>query len=278
MKAISSSQFSRLAAQTLRIVGVILILSFLLDFVILSYPFRLLDKTWQIGFATSLVDRGIIPMIGLALLFVGHWIDNTTSESPINRKSWQDLRFWGLLLSSLLGILFLILFPLHLNNVRQASAQAITRLNQEATQAESQLQTQLGSQQAQTQLERQQSQLKTQLSQLLQDEQRLNQALQSEQLPEAQRTLLQQLKSNPTSIDRVVEQQFGTEALRNRALTQIRTRKEQVAQQTAQEAWKSGLRIGISSLLLSIGYIVIGATGLKSMGVLQPGRRKSATR
>lgn len=278
MKASSSPQFSPLAAQTLKLVGVILILSFLLDFVILSFPFRLLDRGWQINFASTLVDRGVIPMIGLALIFAGYWIDNSASDSPTNRKPFQDLRFWALLLSSLLGLLFLLLFPLHLNNVRQASAQTIQQINQQATQAETQLQSQLGNNQTQTQLEKQQSQVKSRLTELVQNPQRLNQALQSDQLPEQQKKLLQQFKSDPKALDSYLQQQFGTTGLRNRALTQIRGRKEQLAQQATQEAWKSGLRIGISSLLLSIGYIAIGWTGLRSLGFLQPSRRKSAAR
>lgn len=38
------------------------------------------------------------------------------------------------------------------------------------------------------------------------------------------------------------------------------------------------MRIGISSLLLSIGYMIIGWTGLRSMGVLQGSKRKVAAR
>jgi len=60
----------------------------------------------------------------------------------------------GALLSSLLGLLFLVFFSFHINNVRQASAQVIQRINQEASQKETQLQTELGSPQAQAELEK----------------------------------------------------------------------------------------------------------------------------
>jgi hypothetical protein len=39
-----------------------------------------------------------------------------------------------------------------------------------------------------------------------------------------------------------------------------------------------GIRTGLSSLLLSIGYIAIGWTGLRDMGGPQPSRRKAAVR
>lgn len=276
MQAISNNQFSPFAARTLKLVGVILILSFLLDFVILSFPAGPRDRAWQISLATSLVDRGIIPLLGVALILAGYWIDNIASDSPTNRKSSLDLRFWALLFSCLLGLLFLVLFPLHLNNVLQARTEAIQRINQEADQAKTQLQNELGSAQAQAQLENQQNQFRSQVGNLLQNEQQLNQALQSDQLPAAQKKLLQQFKSDPKALDQFVQQRFGTESLRNQGLTQIQRRQLQVDQQARQEAWKSGLRIGISSLLLSVGYIVIGWTGLRNMGSVQPGRRKSS--
>lgn len=242
---------------------------------ILAFPIKALDRLWQINLATQLVDRGIIPMVGLALIFAGSWIDSAAGDSS-SRPSWLDLRFWGLLFSSLLGLLFLLIFPLHLNNVRQASTQTIEQIDQQASQAEAQLQNQLGSEQAQVQLERQQSQFRSQISNLLQNEQQFNQALQNNQLPENQKKLLQQFKSDPKALDQFLQSQFSTEALRTRALGQIRGREQQVKQQAKQDAWKSGLRIGISSLLLSIGYIAIGWTGLKSIGAFQSSRRKSA--
>lgn len=275
MKAISSPQFSTFAARTLKLVGAILILSFLLDFVILSFPFRTQDKGWQMSLAAQLIDRGIIPMVGLALLFAGYWIDNLTSDLPNSRKPWLNLTFWALLLSSLLGLLFLLLFPFHFSNVLQGRAQAIERINQEADQATTQLQSQLGSPQAQAQIESQKNQLKSQISQLLQNEQQLNQALGSEQVPEQFKNLLRQAKANPQALDQLLQQQFNAEALRNQGLTQIQRRKQEVEQQAQQEV-KSGLRISFTSLLLSIGYIAIGWTGLRSIGAAPPDRRRSS--
>ena len=279
MKAISSPQSSPLAGRTLKLVGVILILSFLLDFVILSFPFKPLDKGWQINFATLLVDRGVIPMVGIGFLFAGYWIDDSFRDSPTASPPLViDLRFWTLLFSSLLGLLFLLIFPLHLNNVRQLSAQKLEQINQDATQKEAQLQNQLGSPDVQAQLERGQSQFKNKINSLIQNEQQYNQALQGNQIPPDQKKLLQQFKADPKSLEQFVQQQFGAEAFRNRGLTKIRGDKQQAQEQIGEEAWKSGLRIGISSLLLSIGYIVIGWTGLRSLGILQPGRRKASAR
>lgn len=256
MKTLNSNQFSPLIAQILKLVGLILVVAFLLDFIVLLFPFRLQDKGWQVSFVTQIVDRGTIPMVGLAFLLVGYWINNSDSNSPNSWKSWLNLRSWALLISSILGLIFLLLIPLHINNVLQARTQAFQRINQEVTQAETQLQ---------TQIEGQQNQFRTQISNLLQNEQQFNQALQSNQVPEQFKTLLRQAKANPAALDQLLAQQLNAETIRNQGRAEIQRRKQEVEQKAQEEVWQTGVRIGIRSLLLSLGYIVIGWTGLRGM-------------
>ncbi|MDJ0736142.1 MAG: HpsJ family protein [Nostocaceae cyanobacterium] len=270
------------AARTLKVVGIVLILSFLLDFLILLFPFKPTDRGWQISLATALVDRGIVPMVGLGILFAGHWIGTTTDSE---RSQTLDLRFPALILSSILGLIFLLIFPLHLNNVNQAKNQRVEKIAQDAQQAENQLKTQLSqvqaqlnSEQAKARIEEQKKQLKAQFTELVKDEQRYKQALENPQLPEAQKELLRKFKKNPQELDKFIAQQSDPQIIANQRLAQIRVRKEELQETTQQEALKSGLRIGISSLLLSIGYIIIGWTGLKGMGAVKGGGRKAPVR
>ncbi len=270
----SNPQFSPLAALMLKLVGVILMLTFLLDFVILLFPFKPLEQSWQINFTTQLVEPGIIPLVGLALLFLGYWIDNSASDSLTKRKAGLGLKFSVLLFSSFFGLLFLLLFPLHINNVTQANAQTIQQINQEASQKETQLQTELNSPQAQTQLEEQRSRVKGQIDYLLKNEQQLNQVLQNNRVPEQFKNLLRQSKANPKAVDQLVQQQLSPEGLRS----EIQRGKAEAEQKATQEAWKSGVRIGITSLLLGLGYIAIGWTGLKSMGGVESGGQQFSAR
>ncbi|MBH8574222.1 hypothetical protein I8752_14585 [Nostocaceae cyanobacterium CENA369] len=270
------------AALTLKVVGIILILSFFLDFLILLLPFQPTDRTWQINLATALVDRGIVPLVGLGMLFVGYWIDDASDG---DRPRSVDLRFPALIISSILGLLFLLIFPLHLNNVRQASTQTVNQINQDADQAENQLKTQLAQFQAQlnneqgkAQLEQLRNQARAQFTELLKDDQKYKQALENPQLPATQKELLKKFKANPQELDKFIAQQTDPQGLANQRLSQIRERKEAAEKQAKDNAWKSGLRIGISSLLLSIGYIIIGWTGLRGMGTLQGSGRKAAAR
>ena len=104
---------------------------------------------------------------------------------------------------------------------------------------------------------------------MLKDEQKYKQALENPQVPAEQKELLKKFKANPQDIDKFIAQQTDPQGVANQKLTQVRQRKEEAEKQAKDNAWKSGLRIGISSLLLSIGYSIIGWTGLKGMGALQ---------
>jgi len=270
-------------ALTVKVVGIICILSFFVDFLILLLPFQPTDRVWQINLATALVDRGIVPLVGLGLLFTAYWIESADAGS--DRPQGIDLRFPSVILSSILGLMFLLIFPLHLNNVNQAKTQTLNRIGQESEQAEtqlnnrlSQLQAQLNTDQGKAQLEQLRSQTKAQFSEILKDDQKYKQALESSQIPANIKELLKKAKTDPQTLDKAIAQQTDIQTLRTQQLSQVRQRRDEAEQQAKDTAWKSGLRIGISSLLLSIGYIIIGWTGLRSRGALQGGKPRATAR
>ncbi|MDJ0517058.1 MAG: hypothetical protein F6K22_18450 [Okeania sp. SIO2F4] len=263
MKATNIRSYSSIAARTLTIVGVVMILSSILDFIVLSIPFNIGNRTWQINLATQIVDRGIIPMVGMALLFTGYWVSSNSGLQDTSKPSILDLRFWALLLASLLGLVYLLLFPVHLNNTSQARAEAIERIDRQASQAETQLEARIGSSDFKNQIQQRRSQLKNQITNLLADETRLNAALENEQLPSQVKTLLEQSKDNPQAIDQFLNRQ--AEQLPDQLLTRIRSRKQELEEQANRNSFKSSLRTGLSSLLLAVGYILIGWTGLKNL-------------
>ena len=245
----SSPVYSPFTGLTLKIVGLIMIVSSLLDFIIMAVPFNPGQREWQLGFTTQLVDRGIIPLVGISLLFLGYLVDSGGASATQPKSAVQDLRFWVLLLSSLLGLIFLLLVPLHFNNVRLQSNQAIEQINQKASQAEAQLETRT-----------------KQVDALVKDPQKISELdkaiasgqVQGEQLAQLQsiKEQLQTFKKDPKALNQQVDA----------AKTQIRKGKEEAQNRANSEALKLGLRTGLSSLLLAIAYIVIGWTGLRGLG------------
>ncbi|MEG4572532.1 HpsJ family protein [Microcoleus sp. N3A4] len=275
MKATNSRQFSSVAARTLKVVGIILILSALLDCIVLSLPGETSDifnRGWQLAAATQIVDRGIIPLMGIAMLMTGFWVDSSSGVSIERRNVWLDLRFWALLISSFLGLIYLLLVPVHLNNTRLELKDALVQVDKEAGQAESQLEAQIKSDQFKAQVEQLKSQRRTQIAALLQDDGKLQQALKSPDVPKELKAVLQESKNDPKALDKFLEQQ--AQELPNQARNEIRTRKQQKEKELRTRSRNSSLQTGISSLLLAIGYITVGWTGLRSMGILRFGRRK----
>ena len=276
MKATNSRQFSSVAARTLKVVGIILILSALLDCIVLSLPGEtsdMINRGWQLAAATQIVDRGIIPLMGIALLMTGFWVDSSSGVSIDRRNFWVDLRFWALLISSLLGLIYLLLVPVHLNNTRLELKDTLAQVDKEAGQAEAQLEAQIKSEQFKAQVEQLKSQRRSQIGALLQDDGKLQQALKSPEVPKELKAVLQESKNDPKALDKFLEQQ--AQELPAQARNEIRTRKQQKEKELRTRSRNSSLQTGISSLLLAIGYITVGWTGLRSMGILRFGHRKN---
>lgn len=261
-----SPKFSPLSAQILKVVGIILILSSFIDYgLLLGFPpAGFLDKQWQLSLTTQFVDRGVIPLVGLVFMFTGFWVDSTTTG-----QSNTGLKLGALVLSSILGAFFLLIVPvLHYNNTTQVTRTTLEEVKRQAEQAEKQVDSQLQQQQ-------------TQVRDFLQDEQKQNQLAQAirsgqvsgpqlEQLRNLQESI-QRFKQNPAAIDEQAK------TARNQVLIQVRERRQQLEQQTQKNALKSTIGTISSSILLALGYIFIGWTGLRDLGV-QSGPRGAAGR
>lgn len=246
----SSPAVSPLAAIALKLVGVITVLSSLLDFLILLLPPDFGSSQWLLNSTTQLVDRGIVPFVGIALLLAGFWIDRSAGKGNQPGNLLIDLRFWSCLVASFLGLIFLILTFLHINTTRLAAQETLARVEREANEATTQLEQRLAGE-----LNQQQNQLQL----LFQDDNLLQQAIDSGQLPEN----VAQFRDNPEALGDFLSQRAGE--ARQRIETEIGTRREDARKQVRQEAWKSAIRISVSSLLLAIGYTVIGWTGLRRL-------------
>jgi hypothetical protein len=238
-----SRTLSPLAAQILKLVGFLLILAFLLDLLVLLTTAKFQDPQWLVTFTTQLVDRGFVCLIGLAFLFTGLWIDNP-NNSP---NTARELKLAALLMSSILGLVFVVMIPLNITSTRAAVDAQVQQVNQDADNALKQLDAQV------------QQQLDARLTMV-------EQALKSGQLSDEQATQakqqleqLKKLKSDPKAL----EAQVGPD--RKREIERINRRKQEVVDQAQQNAMRAGMRTGLNSLLLAIGFAFIGWTGLRQL-------------
>lgn len=253
-KKISSSQsVPLLVARILKTVGIVITVAALLDMLISPMPYQFADRQWQIDLVTAVVDRGIVPLVGIVLFLTGFSLDGATQVE--RRALWQDPRFWACILASLLGLVYVLAFPLHLNNVRLSNQTAVEQVNQQATQAETELNERLT-----TEIESRRQQINQLLTAT--DEQ-ISQLTQNGQLTQEQADLIRQFKQDPKSVEPFLKKQEGE--LRTQLQTEIGTRKQQAQDSRKTEDLKSGLRIGLGSLLLATGFIIVGWTGLRNL-------------
>lgn len=241
---------SPLAALSLKVAGIVAILSALLDYLILLFPPNFTNIQWQLATITQLVDRGIVPLIGMALLLTGLWAESRAGRTLGGQRLTTDLRFWVCALASLLGLVYLIFSLLHLNAVRLSSRTALEQVNAEAGQATTELEQRLAAELSQQQ---------TQLGALLENDAQLNQAIQSGQIPQD----IQKYQGNPEGLTQFLQQQ--ADQARQQIQAEIGTRRADAERRVKAEAWKSGLRTSITSLLLAAGYALIGWSGLRRM-------------
>lgn len=244
----NSPAYSNFTALSLKVVGLMMLVSAVFDYIMLAIPFNIGQTEWQLTFIGQMVDQGVRPLVGLSLLSVGYWIANRHNDPKEARFQFRDIRFWGIILASILGLIYLLFVPVHLNNVRVATDQALQQIAERASQADLQVQQQV------QQIE----------SILGNDDQykELEQALASGQVQGEQLTRLQGLKQqidvlkqNPQALNQQLEQ----------TKTRLATDRKNAEDQARSEAVKLGVRTGVTSLLLAIAYALVSWTGLKTI-------------
>ncbi|MDX2231304.1 MAG: HpsJ family protein [Leptolyngbyaceae cyanobacterium bins.349] len=252
MKAITASPW---IALMLKLVGSIFILTSLIDYITLFTTIDFQTQQTIINFTTGVVDRGFVPMLGIILVSIGFWIES--GDTPSENQA-SMLRLAVLVVASILGLLFLLIVPWHVITTREAAATEVTEIGKRADALESQVDSQVkqlkgqGPQQLDAQL--------AELDRLINSGQ-----LPADQLTQAQqkREQLRKLKSDPKALDAELEAQIGPR--RTQELNKLRTDEQKAKDQTQGNAMRAALRTGLNSLLLSIGYIILGWTGLRQM-------------
>jgi hypothetical protein len=262
MKALlQPNSYGALIALCLKLTGIILILIALIDLIFAAVPPDFLNPDWLSNLLAQWVGQGIGPMMGLAVLFLGIWLGAQQGDRLPLR-----LLNTSLMVCGLLGVLFLLLVPLHFNSSRLASAAATRTLNQEALAAEQDLKQQL-------------SQRRELARALLADPARqaeLKRQLEQDDLSESQRAQLQtvkaavdRLQADPKRLDQDIEAAF------QEGMSQIQAQQQAAQNQFTGEMRELRLRVSLTSLLLSAGYLSIAWTGFGLGKQRQPKMRRA---
>jgi cell division protein FtsB len=246
MVAIRSSNAAPIAL-ALKVIGSILLAIALIDYLVLLFPLDLAEPQWRFQLTAQVVDRGVLPLLGAALLSLSIWVEQV---SGLSEKGTIKPLLMGA--SAALALLFFVMGPMHFIDAGKASATATRQVNDQTEQAEAQLETRLQQERAQI------NAVISDPSQL----QNLDQQLASKDLPADAKERLTVIKENLTRFQadpKLLEAQ--QESTRNRALSTIRAKGLEENNRVALEFRKSRLRIPLGSLMLAGTFVFIFWTG-----------------
>lgn len=255
MNAAPQSNWFSFVSLALKLAGLVLILGVLVDFIVITIPPNFTDSTWLANLINEWVGRANIPLIGLALIIFGVWVGQREGREGKSGKNWL---VWSLVLSGLLGIIFVLMAPVYFRSSQLASAAETRQINQQAAAAENQLNTQLEQQRSQVSAVLANQELMAQLQQRMQNASQLSD--QEQTFLQQVQTILQEVKNDPKALDKKVEE------ARQQGMQQIKTEQQKAIDNLTSEMRESRIRIPLSSVLLAAGYFIVAGGGLGAAG------------
>lgn len=245
----------------LKLVGGILLISALINYLFLLISPQWADINWQINFTNNVVDQGIIPLIAIALLLIGWWIgDNNNPEKPT-----KAVRMPVFIVASILGLLYLLLVPLHFGNINRISGDVLTQIDQRIAQQEAQIDGFVSELEA----------VSNNPEQLKQEIEQRNQVIAAggniggQQLNPQQLQLIttqrDQLQAILNLTDKPEELKAKFQEVRSQLESELQKAVNQEKRKAQGLALQQSLKTSISSLMLAIAFIVIGWLGLQNM-------------
>lgn len=234
-------------ALALKVTGSILLAIAAIDYLVLLFPLALDEPQWRFQLSSQVVDRGVLPLLGIAIMGLSIWVEQV---SDLSSKGFMKPAI--MIASAILALLFFIMGPMHFMDAGKASATATRQINDRTDQAEVQLDARLQQERAQI------NAVISDPSQLQDVDNQLASADLSDEDKERLTVIKEQLslfKQDPS----LLEQQ--QESTRNRALSAIRSNGLEETSRVALEFRKSRLRVPVSSLMLAGAFMFIFWTG-----------------
>ncbi len=247
MQPTTSSFLTPLALKT---AGAVLILSSLIDLIfMLLFPPENLgtdSSQWWLYATSQLVDRGLLPLVGIAFVVTGDWIEIVATEDGGERGNGWRIGTFGL--ASLLGLIFVLIIPFQLQTTNSFKDKELKTIVDRVSQIEKGLKDETQQINAQSK-----DTIKQQIS--LIDKELKSGAVQGQRGNELQlnKSRLELFLNDPKKFAEASEQN----------VQQLRKQRDKAVSQANERMLKTGGRTSLASLLLAIAYITIGWTGLR---------------
>jgi hypothetical protein len=234
---------SFLTPLALKTAGAVLILSSLIDLVfMLCFPpenLVLEGSRWWLYATSQLVDRGLLPLVGIAFVVAGDWIEIVSTEDGGDRGNVRRIATFAL--ASLLGLIFILIIPFQIITNSDFKSQDLKKIGDEVTQIQQGIKANLQQIDALSK-----DKVAAQITAI--DKEIASGQAQGERLANLQLNKL--LLTDPKKFAQKSEQNL-----------QIQRQKRET--QVSNRMLQTGVRTSLASFLLAIAYITIGWTGLR---------------
>jgi hypothetical protein len=246
----------------LKVVGYVLLLFALTDYVILLSPMKWSDSDWFANFLSQFVDRGTTPLIGIAMVYVSSFLDSGSLRAE-GRSPFGTGRFFVMLLSGILGLLFLVTVPLQYVKTGESVQRVTEQFNKQEKAVEDQVQQRLTDLREQVKDKGKLDLELKQVDQIIATGQANGQPVNPNQMEFIKKSQkdLQKLKEDPKHLEVMAKEASAPE------LQKIREAKQKAEEQVRPQANRAIIKTGLSSLLLSIAFSLISWLGLAEMGI-----------
>jgi hypothetical protein len=250
----------------LKVVGYVLLLYVLTEYIALLSQMKWSEDQWVAGVLTQMVDRGPTALIGLAMVYVSSFLDGGSLRVE-GRNPFLTGRFFAIVLSGILGFSFLAAGPIQFVKTNEVAKVAIDRLAKQAQEQEMRLDADVKQKLGQMQEEiKDKSKVEAGLKQIGeaiaagQINGRKIEGAELESLKKSQKDL-QKAKDDPNHLQVMAKEASDPQ------LQKIREGKKSAEEQIRGEAFRVGMKTGLSSLLLFGGFTIISWLGLAEMGI-----------
>jgi uncharacterized membrane protein len=219
----------------------VLIISTIVDIAFTLLPYQINDGRWWNLATAEIVNRGLLPLVGIIFWLIADWIESVSKDAGGRRSQTLTKVVTGLAIA--LGVIFLAIVPFQVFSSNSDRDKLMTINKEEKTQAEASV-----------------KQKKAFLSDKTKVQQKIAELDKAVKDGNIQGQDLAKVGAYKAEIEKMSKDPAKAEAADMAIINKAQQDKDNIA--TAQ-MWKTGIRAALASLLLSAGYGFIGFNNLR---------------